>query len=699
MKTLNLLFGAHCHQPVGNFGYIYEEAYQKAYNPFLQVISNYPGIKATLHYSGPLLLWLQENHPEFLEQLKSLISRGQIELLSGGFYEPILPMLPDRDKRGQIRLMNNWLREHFGQQAKGIWLAERVWEPHLPKVLIEEKMQFSLVDDAHFFTSGFREEELCGYFLTEEQSYALKIFPISKKLRYLIPFAPIEQVLEYLRNQASEDGETAAIILDDGEKFGLWPQTYKLVYEEKWLDNFFRALEKNKDWLITPTLSEFIGNHSPRGRAYLPTTSYSEMNEWSLPPLAGEELEEIFEEVKDFTDGEKFKKFLRGGFWRNFLTKYPESNNLHKRMYQCSQKINDVLAEKYSLTGTAEDEVFLALWAGQCNCAYWHGVFGGLYLPHLRQALYSKFIQAENLLTEHFLKDRENIESKVVDFDCDGQKEIIVSSPHYNFYFTPASGGSLFELDLKDKQLNMVNTLTRRQEAYHKKLRNFQYQKTAGEVKTIHEQILTKEDGLEKYLKYDWYRRICLLDHFFHAYTNKENFLSCQYGEQGDFVNQPYQYQLFSDNERQRVRLFRQGGVWVEDNRVPVTVEKEIQIDKTTSVIIDYRITNKGNIVLPMWLGIEFNLSFSLWQNLKVTPENFADTNLDKLTIQDEDYKLSCNFSFQPAAQIWFLPLETVSISEGGFERCYQQMITLPQWRQDVQPGNTFQLRIKWEIV
>ena len=33
-----LTFGLHAHQPVGNFDYVIEDAYQKSYRPFLEVL-------------------------------------------------------------------------------------------------------------------------------------------------------------------------------------------------------------------------------------------------------------------------------------------------------------------------------------------------------------------------------------------------------------------------------------------------------------------------------------------------------------------------------------------------------------------------------------------------------------------------------------------------------------------------------------
>ena len=41
-----------------------------------------------------------------------------------------------------------------------------------------------------------------------------------------------------------------------------------------------------------------------------------------------------------------------------------------------------------------------ALYRGQCNCPYWHGAFGGIYLPHLRHAIYNQLIACDDLLDQ-----------------------------------------------------------------------------------------------------------------------------------------------------------------------------------------------------------------------------------------------------------------------------------------------------------
>ena len=73
MNPLHFIFALHSHQPVGNFEFVFEEAYQKAYLPFLEVLQGFPDIHITLHISGPLWDWFDEKHPEFYDLLKKFV--------------------------------------------------------------------------------------------------------------------------------------------------------------------------------------------------------------------------------------------------------------------------------------------------------------------------------------------------------------------------------------------------------------------------------------------------------------------------------------------------------------------------------------------------------------------------------------------------------------------------------------------------
>jgi len=322
MQRVAFLFCVHNHQPVGNFLHVMEEAFQKAYLPFIKTLQKYPFMKISIHYSGVLWDFFKEYHPEFLKELKELVRRGQLEMMTGGYYEPILAVIPDKDKIGQILRLTHTIEAEMGVRPRGMWLAERVWEPHLPKYLRKAGVEYLTIDDYHFKKSGLREEELHGYYLTEEDGEVVKVFPGSERLRYIIPFRPPEETLSYL--QRLRGTSQAAIFADDGEKFGVWPYTFHSVYEEGWLERFFQMIGENLDWLEPLPLGGYLQLHKPLGRIYLPCSSYMEMDEWSLPTEAMMGYGKALQRLKEFEEGEEIRRFLKGGFWRNFFAKYPE---------------------------------------------------------------------------------------------------------------------------------------------------------------------------------------------------------------------------------------------------------------------------------------------------------------------------------------------------------------------------------------
>ena len=132
---LNLIMVIHCHQPVGNFDHVFEMAHAQCYKPLLDLLIRHPSVKVGLHFSGPLYEWFEQHELQTIDMIASLVERGQVELLSGGFFEPLLTSIPERDARGQVRMMNGYLMRRFSHEPTGFWLTERIWDPGLPLTL------------------------------------------------------------------------------------------------------------------------------------------------------------------------------------------------------------------------------------------------------------------------------------------------------------------------------------------------------------------------------------------------------------------------------------------------------------------------------------------------------------------------------------------------------------------------------------
>ncbi len=495
MSKVYFLLCIHNHQPVGNFENVIEEAYQKAYKPFIDIMYEYTEFKFALHCSGILWDYFLERHPEYIEIVKEMVKRGQLELISGGYYEPILSSIPQKDRIGQIKMMNEFLNTTFNVQAQGLWLTERIWEQTIVKDIVDAGIKYTLVDDYVFYSAGINRvenPELTDYYLTEEEGRLLYVFPISQTLRYFIPFKPVEDVINLFSKFLKPNEIVSLTMGDDGEKFGIWPKTYEHVYKDGWLKKFVEEVLKNSQWLQTTTLSEFINLKPPKQRIYLPTASYFEMGEWCLPTSTQQLFEELIKNLDNIPHNQVIRQFLRGGYWKNFFSKYPESNNMHKKMLFLSEKVRN----------SKDKKLIQTFYKSQCNCAYWHGVFGGLYLPHLREAIYQNLINVEKQVVKKGVY--------VKDFDKDASDEILVSTEKFSLYIKPSYGGCVYELDLKQYDKNLLNVVSRKKEAYHKRLIEFESNNVKidpQQVKTIHDLVLVKEEGLSKKLYYDWYQR------------------------------------------------------------------------------------------------------------------------------------------------------------------------------------------------
>ena len=447
-------FGVHLHQPVGNFDAVFEQHLEEVYRPFLEKADERGFLPISVHLSGPLLEWLEARGGPFLDLLGQLAGDGRIEMLCAGMYEPILAALPRQDRVEQVVWMREALRRRLGVEPTGLWLTERVWEPDLAADLADAGIRYALVDDRHFLVSGFRQEQLHVPYTTESDGRHLALFPIDEQLRYLIPFRPPAESADYLR-QLGRQGRALAVLADDGEKFGGWPGTREWVYRDGWLDQFFSTMEALVDAgeVILSTFSAALAAVPSGGLAYLPTASYREMEGWALPSDAARRLMALERELGEARLRGPDGPLIRGSHWRNFLVKYPEANWMHKKMLALS-----------TLARAAGDPPAArrAIGRAQCNDAYWHGVFGGLYLPHLRDAIWANLAEAEQSL-----RASEPMAWELRDLDGDGHNELWIHDATFSAILSPARGGVIEEFTVFAHRINYANTLTRRREGYH----------------------------------------------------------------------------------------------------------------------------------------------------------------------------------------------------------------------------------------
>jgi hypothetical protein len=717
LDKVQLILAVHCHQPVGNFDSVFERALERCYTPFLEGLGNHPGVCMGLHYSGPLLEWIEANQPEFLDRLGELVDRGQVELLGGGFYEPMLSVLPESDAIGQLEMMREYLQRRFGSTPSGVWLTERVWEPELASLLSRAGVGYTLTDDTHFFYAGIKPQRLFGYYVTEKAGDTVAVFPIDQGMRYAIPFRPAKEVIRELEKEAASQPR-GLVYGDDGEKFGVWPGTYSWVFEEGWLEEFFSALEES-DVVEAIAPATYLGQHPSSGRVYLPTASYEEMLSWAMPAEAIERFEDFRQELERAGISRKAQGFIRGGIWQNFMAKYPEANHMHKKMLLVSRKLAEALEDEEPWTDEHE-EARRELYRGQCNCAYWHGLFGGLYLPHLRDAIYRHLIGAESILDTRVQGDDDWISYDERDFDGDLDEEIIVENALINVYIDPGEGGSVVEVDYRPRTFCLTDVLTRRREGYHRHMKeaedNDEMAVSPAEPSSIHDIERLTEPGLIEKLATDNTRRSCFLDRFPQPGTSLEDIQRATYVEEGDFLNARYHVEQVGIDEEGDcdfgALLTRPGHLTRDGQKLPLVLEKLFTIPADRPEMrVTYTLRNPGESPIDLVFCPELNLSLLAGDDslrlyefegvIGPGPRMKSSGEVEETSwfaLTDLHQKMRIRLEFDPLVTIWRHPVETISQSESGFECIYQGSAVIPKWDLTLPPGRSATVTVRLEI-
>ncbi len=653
-KSVALLFGVHAHQPVGNFTQVLDEAHLRCYQPFLRMMERFPDFHFSIHVSGWLFDYLVRHYPEDVQLLKALVARGQAELFGAGYTEPVLAAIPVRDRIGQINLMSARLEQVLGERPQGAWLTERVWDSTVVPSLVACGVQYVTVDDYHFLCTGKEGHELTGFFSTEEDGKRLDVFPISEALRYRLPFSPAADAVRYLEGLAVEGERRAAIYFDDIEKFGIWPETYDWVYTQGWLEEFIRRT-LDSDIIRPMRYSDYHATAATHGVVYLPTTSYIEMNEWTLPAEAANRFSAFVQDTKNAGNYDTAKAFLRGGIWRNFLTRYPESNWMHKRMLALSARLAALPDGKR--TQPMRDALFEA----QANDAYWHGLFGGLYLPHLRRAVYGALVRLEGLLDGAMSRPPRSS----CDLDLDGHAEIFLQNGVLQAVVRSDGLADICELDCYELQHNFGDTLTRQKEHYHHKVvLNQTSTHNTGGIANPHERTSFKHTILPEDMVLDRTRRSLFVD-------------SLDPGDGGTPSVLQYRSEADSNHGLHLAFECRQAGL---------DLRKRIALERNTLIVTytmyeapEGRLEVMLNLAMPSCDGPAGRFEMG-GEVLGGFAQPIAALDCDEISLRDDILAGHVTLSLSQTATLRTEPCFSVSQSEAGFEKIMQAVTLHLSW-------------------
>ncbi len=397
MARLTLHLVLHDHQPVGQLPAVLDAIVAARHEPLIEALERCDAARVTLHLSGVLLEWLDRHHSRLLERLARLTAKGRIEWLGGGFYEPVLALIPYKDAVGQIEMSAGYLERRVGARPEGAWVTDGTWDPKVAELLVDGGARYCVLDEELIAAAG-AARGLGGWFATEHAGRALAVLPSDQRFGQMI--AAGQPWLASLQAVASAEPDETCLTLVDR---AVAAQPFALPDQ---FDELARACEAG---LRLAFPSETIRRLAGRGRIY--------------PPAAD-----------------------RGRFLRN-----PCSDRLHKRMIEASRRyaaVARVLRNEGWRALSTLSRPRRALYRSQCHNAYDAGVGGGLIEPHLRAAVQSAAIEAECVADALVHADPgDTLEVSLRDLYADLGTATSLRNRHYHAVIRPEAGGTLSALD------------------------------------------------------------------------------------------------------------------------------------------------------------------------------------------------------------------------------------------------------------
>jgi 4-alpha-glucanotransferase len=644
MQRSNVIIGAYNLMPEGTEETALEETYQVCWRPFLSVLYRFPDVAAVLHYSGTVLRWLESRHPEFLMLLEEMVLRKQIELLGGGYYAPILPLIPGPDRLGQVELLTTFIRRSFGKRPRGCWLPDYAWEPGLASSLQSCGFDYTFLPEKHFRIAGASPEEIGAPLMTEDQGRSLLVFPAFDALESFAAPVPIAEALSQLTARLGEQRLYTLLYPGDSAK-ELWAAS-RLESPDVFFEHSFAALQREGLQFETTTPTRFLKGARDFSRAYFPGFASSLLMERSLQAEThGSASRSRKAQAKADQPRAEDRPSAFAGSPRRLLLRHEESLALYAKMHYVRILVSQLRGDK-SRKKTAQEE----LWKGQCGGAYWRGPNGGIARLPVRAAAYSALIEAEKIT-----RQRGSFSPGIIsaDIDFDGAKEIMYQGADLNAYLQ-LRGACLSELDSFKTRTNYVNVMDGRLEGP---------------------------------------RRLCFRDRL----SEKGSF-----GEdRGGFADARY---LLVEAERpaSMASLLREGQAELGGKRRALAIKKTYSFRKG-GLSVDYELSNKDSAPIALRLGVEFNLAAGLGAEavalagVRAKEDIVLETGRKCLEPDLNAFRLS-NLAkeekIEIRADLPFALSHTPIIAEGAYQGCG---ITLG-WDLDIPAGSSRRLSIALDL-
>ena len=494
-KRISLALVVHNHQPVGNFGWVIEDVYNKAYEPMIGALERHPTIRLALHYTGPLLEWMAAERPESIERLRALWSSATrwrswaAACSSRSSCRCRSAIAPASSTR-----MRDDVAARFGEAPRGAWLAERVWEPSLPFDLAAAGYEYTVLDDNHLRGAFVPEDQMWGTYTTDDQGKLLTIFGTEKGLRYRIPWRPVERpdrlpARQRDRGRRSRRGHGRRRREVRGVAGNL-----RAVLERRRSGSTAasRHSRRTTTWLTTVTPSTWMDDASAQRPHLHPDLVVRRDDRLGTAGRRAARLQPAHGARRDAGPARACASCVArcGATSRRAIAR---STTCTSRC--CGSRPRSRQCRPVTMRDRALDH----LYRGQSNDCYWHGWFGGIYIVHMRMATLAELIAAEDLAL-----GEDGVLSGAPTTTSTASTKSRSGPSGQTVIVDVAEGAGIGSWDLRASRLALASVLRRRPEPYHDQIIEAARQRRLAADRVVDD---SRSSDLSKLIVYDDHER------------------------------------------------------------------------------------------------------------------------------------------------------------------------------------------------
>ncbi len=408
-----------------------DDNYINVYKPLLTFLYSHPKFPLTISFTGMQFEYLERKRPEVLDILHELTSRDQVEILGGGYYAPILPLLFPVDRSSQIEKLSTTIRKDTGRRPRGMSVFGNIWDSSLITTLNSCGMEYVHLDNT-VIPSG----KVCFLpLIINEQGKALKVIPLFKNL---VPSLTEEPDKWLSRIKKASDKEMKNF---SGEGIDVNP-----------IVSISFTLEEFSNFMKSPVF-EYISSYS--GDDFLFTTPIRYLS------TARRFIPSYVPAGMDWTEAQWARRFYQkcenqSRFpltIHDYLNQYTHTRRLYERVMDISRLVANCRGCDKMRKLSAQEK----LWEAQCGFNFINLKSGLPAAAHSRQKAFSLLSEAERYIREA-MEFGETCSK--YDYDGDGLDEYICRMDNY-FAVIALKAGCITDLDLINSSGNYAASLSR----------------------------------------------------------------------------------------------------------------------------------------------------------------------------------------------------------------------------------------------